>query len=428
MGFLNISAYLPKDVIDNISKEMLKLDIGNLEPKLADPSLIQIDGYVHTMKDDDTHLIEKEKPYLTEEDSNFQPLTFSYVDLKAREYELQDLVIEKATNFLRELYGPNFNRLVNLEILGVDDEGNGFEQMWRGYSNNLYLSSGKVWNPKETHVYVMWRASYKLLGKKKNENKEEKLPTIGEESSSSEVQIEDVETRKETGESVMCLPEDCLDKLTVESAIDYLATKALDNLRITPYLEEEVKDSYINGNGVVSWSKNPPFKLDVKSPFDFQTDEAKNSLEKQTKATQEKLKAETEKMHQEYMKMLSDAKGEWAAQREEIKYNFNELKTLCIEVDDITVTFSKKMAELASLAVVTTPTGPGVAINAVATQLGNLKTTATSMKGILGRIENLMNKLKLDMYAPLIPGLNSVYMVIKNLLSLANTAITLVGG
>ena len=109
MGFLNISAYLPKDVIDNISKEMLKLDIGNLEPKLADPSLIQIDGYVHTMKDDDTHLIEKEKPYLTEEDSNFQPLTFSYVDLKAREYELQDLVIERATSFLRDLYGPNFN-------------------------------------------------------------------------------------------------------------------------------------------------------------------------------------------------------------------------------------------------------------------------------------------------------------------------------
>ena len=63
MGFVNVESILPSGVVDNISKEMIKLDIKDLEPKLADPSLIQIDGYVHSKENGNTHLIEKEKPF-----------------------------------------------------------------------------------------------------------------------------------------------------------------------------------------------------------------------------------------------------------------------------------------------------------------------------------------------------------------------------
>lgn len=430
MGLLNISSILPEDVINNISKEILKIDINNLEPKLADPGLIQIDGYVHTMQDENTHLIEKDKPFLTEEDSKFQPFTISYVDLKAREYELQDLILEKVTGFLRELYGPNFNRIIKLEILDVSEDGIGFEEMWRAMSNNLYLSSGKVWNPRETHLYVNWKVSYKLLSSKKTESSgdREKLPTIGEEKSNNKPQSESKETRSENGEVVMCLPENCLDNLTAEVAKDYLATKALDGIILTPYLEEEEKEVYINGNGVVIWSKNPPFKFDVKTSLDFQTEEAKNSLERQVKATQTKLKDQEEQMHQEYLKVLTSTKGEFAARFEDLKYQFKDFKSECTKLSDISGAFAQQMAKLPAASVVTTPTGPGVAINIVMTVLDILKGFANLMKDCINKIENLIGKLRFDLYAPLIPGLNGVYLAIKNLLSLAKTAVSLVGG
>lgn len=425
MGFVNVESILPSGVVDNISKEMIKLDIKDLEPKLADPSLIQIDGYVHSIENGNTHLIEKEKPFLTEEDKNFQPITFSDVDLKNKEVELQELILDNVHKYLKSWVRNSFNRVINLEILGVDEEGIGWASKWKIFSDYLYVS---YTGEDDIKLYVVWKVSYKCTRNINGDSK--KLPTIGKPNyvQEKETLVEKKETNSQKGEIMICFPKGSFDSITPEIAMKYLAIKALDGIRLTVYPDENTKTTCIDGNGVVNWSKHPNFKYDVQTNLDFQSDEAKEKLEEQKEATKKKLESSKEEINQSYQKMITDAKGEFAARKEELKYQFNELKTLGTELDEITATFAKKMAELPALSIVTTPTGPGVAVNAIMTQLGNLKSTATSMNGIISKIENLMSKMRLDVYAPLIPSLNEVYMVTKNLISLAKTAIKLVGG
>ena len=145
-----------------------------------------------------------------------------------------------------------------------------------------------------------------------------------------------------------------------------------------------------------------------------------------TKNIQEDWKKTTENIKQEYLKTVESVSGVYAQKRNEIKFIFEDFKAECKELSDISGEFAKRMAKLPAVSVVTTPAGPGVAVNAIITELDNLKATASSMTGVISKIENLMNKLQFDKYAPLIPSIKSVHTTITNLLGLAKTAISLI--
>ena len=89
--------------------------------------------------------------------------------------------------------------------------------------------------------------------------------------------------------------------------------------------------------------------------------------------------------------------------------------------------FATEYAAAPATSIVTTPTGPGVAINVVMAVINTLKSFAKLIKISIEEIENLLVELEFDKYAPLIPGVNGAYVAIKNLLSLAKTTISLVG-
>ena len=435
-ALVDIEKFLPTSKIEEVCSKIVGENLKGLIQESPDPNLVQIAGYSHVMKDPDTHMLVKQN---LEPGETFEPIEISYIDLKAREYEFQYLMLDRATCFLKEQHGINFNKITKLVIQSVDEQGIGFEQLWRGNGDRfwLYLPGSRLkWKDEDYHLYITWEVQYTLSEKRSSSEDDNKLPmavkeeeTSNKESSSPRVEVK--KTRRENGETVLFLPKDCLKKenITAEIAKEYLAVMSLSGLSLTPYLEEEEKNNYIDNSGVVLWNKNPQFKLKVDTPFDIMSDKAKNSIEQQTQATMNKLKDMKEQTKQMYLQYVNDAKGKFAAEKEKLKLDFEEWKADLKELSEITGNYSKDLVKAASATIVTTPTGPGVAINATIIQMDNLRTSATSMKTIISKIEVSMKKMKLETYASsVIPGLQPIVLAAKNLISLAKTAIALVGG
>ena len=122
------------------------------------------------------------------------------------------------------------------------------------------------------------------------------------------------------------------------------------------------------------------------------------------------------------------AKGEIIKMKEEYMNNLSELgrvgEQLYSKAKDFVQRFS---VDLPVLSVVTTPTGPGVAINAIKVQLSNLRETASDMKSLVDQTETLLSKLRFETLQSVIPEIGVVYSSIKNVIALAKTAMSLVG-
>ena len=401
---------IPKNLQETIAKYIMQFEADRKKPALPDPTLPQIPGYSHTMLDEEIHQIAK----CNDEggiDDEFQLIEFSNNELEARKTEFQEQLVSKTTNFLKNKYGANFNRLIQLEISEISESGIGFEEMWRNsYAENLYLpSSVTKWSSEEFHLYIIWRIYYRLhKGNRENQDPKKMSDlTIGQDqtyevdvlSGAGEIKMED-------GETVLCLPRGALDNLTKEIAINYLAVKSLARVKLAP-----MKGSIL-----------------VKTPEDSMTAEAKEKAAQMIASTKEQMKQFKENIDKEYDKLVTDAKGMVAKRKEEIKQDLSDLaialKQLLKQAGEVV----SRMVRLPKTSIVTTPAGPGVAINAIITELDNLTALAAGLTALIEQIEAKMGKLELEKYSKKIKEVATVYTTITNALSMAKAAVSLIGG
>ena len=401
---------IPKNLQETIAKCMMQFEADRKKPALPDPTLPQVPGYSHTMLDEETHQIAK----CNDEggiDDEFQLIEFSNDELEAKKTEFQEQLVSKTTNFLKNKYGTNFNRLIQLEISETSESGIGFEEMWRNnYAENLYLpSSVTKWSPEEFHLYIIWRLYYRLHKGNRGNQDPKKMSdlTIGQDqtyevdilSGEGEIKIED-------GETVLCLPGGALDNLTKEIAINYLAVKSLARVKLVP-----MKGSIL-----------------VKTPEDSMTAEAKEKAAQMVASTKEQMRQFKENIDKEYDKLVTDAKGMVAKRKEEVKQDLSDLaialKQLLKQAGEVV----SRMIRLPKASIVTTPAGPGVAINAIITELDNLTALAAGLTALIEQIEAKMGKLELEKYSKKIKEVATVYATITNALSMAKAAVSLIGG
>ena len=424
MGLINIESILPSSKIDELSKKIMEIEAKWNEPKPMDPTLPQISGYSHSI-DGSTHRIEKSPPYLNEEEKNFPPITFSEKEKKNRFEWFKDQIFNGVVKYLLLKYPEDFNRITEFEILDISESSNGLIENIIGQRKYDCLFLRKSWNNNDIHLFIPWRVRYKFL-KDSTGNNDVKMSdlTIGTNKSGTaragDTKEESKGDKLEEGEMVVSFSSEEYDKLTQSAAVDYIALLELSGKK----LKCEIDKSYFTRTGIVLWKNNP--ELDVKVYSSSVSDKALEKSRAMTKNIQEDWKKTTENIKQEYLKTVKSVSGVYAQKRNEIKFMFEDFKTECKELSDISGEFAKRMAKLPTVSIVTTPAGPGVAVNAIITELDNLKATASSMTGIVSKIENLMNKLQLDKYAPLIPGIKNVHTTITNLLGLAKTAISLI--
>jgi hypothetical protein len=422
---MDISSYIKPE---EFSKLMQEIDNKRMEPKPQDPTLPQIPGYAHYMDDSTTHKIEKNPPYLTEEDEKFVPITFPESRRKERYGWYRNQVFEGVTKYLLAQHPEEFNRIVELEIREVSEISNGFEQTLKGLNKIDYMYLRKKWDISDVHLFVGWKAKYKFL-KNKSKRDDVKMSdlTLGPEGyASGSATVKDTKeesrgTRSESGEIVVSFPAKEYSNLSRDVAIDYIAVLGLAGKK----LKVEIDGKYITSTGVVLWKDQEMFHID-----EYIQELPEKALSKANDfllSVQEEAKAGVEQAKEELKKTLEDTKGIYAQRRKELE---NKLKNLQIKVrgtwNNIS-NFATEYAAAPATSVVTTPTGPGVAINVVMAVINTLKSFAKLIKISIEEIENLLVELEFDKYAPLIPGVNGAYVAIKNLLSLAKTTISLVG-
>lgn len=420
-----ISSYINPE---EFAKAMQKIENKLMEPKLQDPTLPQIPGYAHYMDGLTTHKIEKNPPYLTEEDEKFIPITFSESRRKERFGWYRNQVFEGVTKYLLAQHPEEFNRIVELEIGEISEMSNGFEQTLLGMNKVDYMFLRKSWDISDVHLFVSWKAKYKFL-KNKSKRDDVKMSdfTLGPEGYSSgsatvkSTKEESRGTRTERGEIIVSFPAKEYSKLSRDVAIDYVTVLDLAGKK----LKVEIDGKYITSAGVVLWKDQEMFHIDEYIPElpEDVLDKVNNSLI----SLREEAKAGVENAKEELRKTLEDTKGIYAQRRKELE---NKLKKLQIQVKGLENSIANVTTEIKEApltAAVTTPAGAGVAINVVAAVMNSLRSFAKLIKVSIEEIENLLTELEFDKYAPLIPGVNGAYMAIINLLSLARTTISLLG-
>lgn len=399
---------ISKKLQETITNIVMQFEADSKKPVFPDPGLPQIPGYSHIMIDENTHRIIK----CNQEggvDNEFQPIEFPDDILETRKAEFQSQLLDKTTNFLKSKYGVNFSRLIQLEISKISESGIGFEEMWRNkYAEDLYIpSSVKKWDPKEVHLYIIWRSYYRFNEKKKEEEpKKLSELTIGkDESSEGSILTEEGSVKREDGEIVLCLPEGCLSNLTKETSLDYLAIKSLSKLKLIP-----TKEGFT-----------------VKTAMDGLTVDAKERLTQIDSAAREKLESLKKDADLQLDKMVTDVKGAAAKRKEEFKRDLSELviflKQLLKQAGEVV----SRMLRLPQISIVTTPTGPGVAINAIITELDNLAALAAGLTALIEQIEAKVEKLDLEKYSKKIDEVATAYATITNILSMARAAVALIG-
>lgn len=422
---MDFSSYINPE---EFAKLMQEIDNKRLEPKPQDPTLPQIPGYAHYMDDSTTHKIEKNPPYLTEEDEKFVPITFPESRRKERYGWYRNQVFEGVTKYLLAQHPEDFNRIVELEIGEVSEMSNGFEQTLKGLNKVDYMFLRKQWDNSDVHLFVGWKAKYKFL-KKKNKRDDVKMSdlTLGPEgysSGSATVKSEKEEsrgTKSESGEIVVSFPAKEYSNLSRDVAIDYITVLGLAGKK----LKVEIDGKYITSTGVVIWKDQEMFHIDEYIP-----ELPEKVLSKSNDfllSVQEEAKAGVEQAKEELKKTLEDTKGIYAQRRKELE---NKLKNLKIQIKGLgnnISNFATEYAAAPATATVVTPAGPGTAINVVLAVINSLKAFAKLIKTSIEVIENILTELEFDKYAPLIPGINGAYVAIRNLLSLAKTTISLVG-
>ena len=430
MELINVNSFLPDNTIEEFSKKYVELQAKWSIPKPIDSSLPQIPGYSHYM-DLSLHKIEKTPPLLTEADRNFTPITFTENKLTDRINWYKNQVFESVTQFLLSQHPEDFNRITKLEVLRVSEISNGSVQELRKLNQVDYMFIGKLWDPSDIHLFVSWKATYKYLVKReKRDDVVMSDLTLGPEGYSSGAasvkgtKSESRGSKTEEGEIVVSFPVKEYESLTQGMAIDYIATLNLSGLK----LKAEIDGSYITKEGVVLWgdsSKGTPVFL-----INYYKPEIADAALKKSKQVKESLNEKIENMRKQtedlYLDMVNAVEGPLAKLREEIKLLFKTLKAKLEKLSKIVGEFAKQIAELPYVSVVNTPSGPGVAINIIMAILNILKGFANLMYECIDEIDILLEKLKFDLYAPLIPGLNGVYLAIKNLISLAKASIALV--
>lgn len=395
---------------ESIRKQIAQIFADSKKPVLPDPQLPQIPGYSHIMLDEDTHQITK----INREggiDEEFQPLEIPYVDLKAREYVFQDLMLSKVFRFLSDQYQLNFGRLIQLEILEVSDRGIGFEEMWR-YDNIhrevLYLPSYQKWNPDDVHIYIIWRAYYRLLDGKNKETEATKMSdlTVGVDKPNRGSRLtEEGEIKREDGETVLCLPAGCLNKLTISEATDYLAAKSLSLIRLIP-----------SDNGFL-----------IKAPEDDITEEAKKKSAEITASTKEQMELRKKEIDQQCDRLVTDTEGAVCKAADEYVSKLKNLEADAKQLTEQGKAVPKRVAEAANLSIVTTPTGPGVAINAVLAELNNLMSLAAGLSALIVKVDSQVKELELEKYSRKIQEISVIYAAVQSALEIARTAVSLVG-
>jgi hypothetical protein len=425
-----MNSIMPESMIDEITKKMAELEAEWAKPKPEDPSLPQIPGYSHYM-DLTLHKIEKAPPLLTDEDQRFTPVTFTEDRLTERINWYKNQVFESVTQFLLSQHPEDFNRITDLEIREVGETSNGSAEDLHKLNQVNYMFLRKLWDPSDIHLYVSWKAKYKYLVKKeKRDDVKMSDLTLGPEgysegsASVKSVKAESRGSKKEEGEIVISFPVKEYENLTQSIAIDYVAALNLSGLK----LKAEIDGSYITQEGVVLWGDsskgNPVFLINYYKPAMSEVAIKKaESLAKSNTAKIEDMKKEADKV---YSETINSAKGIYAQLREELKLYFSDLKSECTKLSNVAGDFAKQVAKLPAMSIVTTPTGPGVAVNVIFGVTNILKSFANLMTSSITTIENLMKKLQFEKFSSWIPSLKDIYKSTKSLLALAKVEISVV--
>lgn len=168
--------------------------------------------------------------------------------------------------------------------------------------------------------------------------------------------------------------------------------------------------------------------------YNKEADEAANdepekpeSVLEEQKKTLENNKAALEKSAKEQEENLKKmAKG--GPFYEKIRSLFKDLKIECETLNDNCSSFATDVPLSNAASIVTTSTGAGFAVNAIPIQISNLKKFAGILSKSISAINSIMSELYLDAYADKDPTIKAAYEGTKTLLTLAQTAVSLVGG
>lgn len=401
---------LNSKVKEKIADGVIDKYIKENAPVIVDPSLPQIPGYVYDGKQ-----------IMKPSDENFVPITTNSMRISLYKQNLPKDVLISVTSFLKKKYSEKFCKILCLSITGTSDAGTGFEASLRGsdLANCLYIEY-PFKEDNSIYLYINWEVIFYTYEDAKNDSDPQKMSDLtldadGKYKSNSETKVEI--KQKEEGESLVTFSRSDLENLVSSDIAEmYLAIKSLGK-----------SDTYPSVSGS-SITKFPTVSPAVK--------EKVNQTKQQTT---EMIKNKTEEVKKEFSKMKGElssagqnakdaAKGEVTKMKEEYMNNLSELgrvgEQLYSKAKDFVQRFS---VDLPVLSVVTTPTGPGVAINAIKVQLSNLRETASDMKSLVDQTETLLSKLRFETLQSVIPEIGVVYSSIKNVIALAKTAMSLVG-
>ena len=382
---------LNSKVKEKIADGVIDKYIKENAPVIVDPSLPQIPGYVYDGK-------QVMKP----SDENFVPITTNSMRISLYKQNLPKDVLISVTSFLKKKYSEKFCKILCLSITGTSDTGTGFRE-----DNSIYL-------------YINWEVIFYTYEDAKNNSDPQKMSDLtldadGRYKSNSETKVEI--KQKEEGESLVTFSKSDLENLVSSDIAEmYLAIKSLGK-----------SDTYpsISGSSIT--------KFPTVSPA------VKEKVNQTKQQTTEMVKNKTEEVKKEFSKMKGElsssgqnakdaAKGEVTKMKEEYMSNLSELGRVSEQLYSKAKDFVQRFSvDLPILSVVTTPTGPGVAINAIKVQLSNLRETASDMKSLVDQTEGLLSKLKFESLQSVIPEIGAVYSSVKNVTALAKAAISLVG-
>lgn len=430
---------LNSKVKEKIADGVMDKYIKENAPVIVDPSNPQIPGYIYDGK-------QITKP----SDENFVPIKTNSMKISLYKQNLPKDILTSVTSYLKKKYSEKFCKILCLSITGTSDAGTGFEASIRGsdLASCLY-----IWRPfnedNSVYLYINWEVIFYVYEDSEDNSNPQKMSDLtidedGKYKSNSKTKVE--VKQKEGGESLITFSKDELENLVSSDIAEmYLAVKSLG--KSDTYPVEVNKSMYTNSDGSIDYQKRASL---MSNPYVTKTPTVSPAVKEkvnQTKQqTTEMIKSKTEEVKGEFNKMKGElgslgqgakdaakgakeaAKGEIIKMKEEYMNNLSELgrvgEQLYSKAKDFVQRFS---VDLPVLSVVTTPTGPGVAINAIKVQLSNLRETASDMKSLVDQTETLLSKLRFETLQSVIPEIGVVYSSIKNVIALAKTAMSLVG-
>jgi hypothetical protein len=401
---------LNSKVKEKIADGVIDKYIKENAPVIVDPSLPQIPGYVYDGK-------QVMKP----SDENFVPITTNSMRISLYKQNLPKDVLISVTSFLKKKYSEKFCKILCLSITGTSDAGTGFEASLRGsdLANCLYIEY-PFKEDNSIYLYINWEVIFYTYEDAKNDSDPQKMSDLtldadGKYKSNSETKVK-IKQREE-GESLVTFSKSDLENLVSSDIAEmYLAIKSLGKSDTYPL---------VSGSSIT--------KFPTVSPA------VKEKVNQTKQQTTEMIKNKTEEVKKEFSKMKGElsssgqnakdtAKGEVMKMKEEYMSNLSELGRVSEQLYSKAKDFVQRFSvDLPILSVVTTPTGPGVAINAIKVQLSNLRETASDMKSLVYQTEGLLSKLKFESLQSVIPEIGAVYSSVKSVIALAKTAISLVG-